>query len=148
MLCSAKIVVLRTFFVDQGQCTNQRNTTFYISSETLHYCESSLATPSQGVISEDFLTPANLDFSSGGTAIWGNDVLAFNPGSNEVNFIGDVGQGAADVILQADETYELNQGNGSIFNVTDPANVFEVLPIANESLEVTLIESNKHSKLI
>ena len=28
ILCSAKIVALRSFFVDQGQCINQRNTTF------------------------------------------------------------------------------------------------------------------------
>ena len=83
----------------------------------------------QGTIAEDFITPANFDFSAGGTALWGGDVLSTNPASNEFNFIGDVGQGTVDVILQADETYELNQGNGSIFNVTDPANVFEVLPI-------------------
>jgi len=83
----------------------------------------------EGSIVEDFVTTSNFDFSAGGTAIWGSGVLGFNPSSNEFNFSGDTGQGTVDVILQADNVYELNQGNGSIFNVTDIANVFEVLPI-------------------
>ncbi|OUU21818.1 MAG: hypothetical protein CBC13_08600 [Planctomycetia bacterium TMED53] len=97
-------------------------------SGTMLVSNDSAVVPAGSVV-EDFVTPANFDFSAGGTAIWGSGALGFNPSSNEFNFSGDVGQGTVDVILQADNVYELNQGNGSIFNVTDPANVFEVLPI-------------------
>ena len=82
-----------------------------------------------GTVFEPFDNPANFDFSGGGTAIWGSGQLSFNPASNETNFSGDTGLGTVDVVLLAENVYELNQGNGSIFNVTDEFNVFEVLPI-------------------
>ena len=79
-----------------------------------------------GQVGETFDTTENLN-PIAGNAIWGGGVLEFNPLSPEQNLGALAGDGTVDVILQADRIYDMNQSNGSIFDITEDPPI-EILP--------------------
>ncbi|MGE4632593.1 MAG: hypothetical protein AAEJ47_06105, partial [Planctomycetota bacterium] len=86
-----------------------------------------------GEITESFDTIENLDPLAGG-AIWGGGVLEFNVLSPEQNPGAVAGEGTVDVILQADRVYDMNQSNGSIFDITEdpPIEILAAGPVPGE----------------
>ena len=88
--------------------------------------QNELGASAAGQISESFDTVENLD-PVAGNAIWGGGVLEFNPVAPEINLGAVAGEGTVDVILQAERIYDMNQSNGSIFDITEDPPI-EILP--------------------
>ncbi|MEC9476940.1 MAG: hypothetical protein VX764_07890 [Planctomycetota bacterium] len=79
-----------------------------------------------GEVVETFDSIENLN-PLGGGAIWGGGTLLFNAVAPETNQGAISGDGTVDVILQADRIYDMNQSNGSIFDITEDPPI-EILP--------------------
>ncbi|MGE4620324.1 MAG: hypothetical protein AAEJ04_11010 [Planctomycetota bacterium] len=106
--------------------------------------QNSVGSTASGAVSESFDTIENLDPLAGG-AIWGGGVLDFNAVAPETNLGALAGDGTVDVILQADRTYDMNQLNGSIFDITDdpPIEILAASPVPGEfQMRTFLLEQN------